>query len=145
MTVTASHQWVLPTVVEFPPLQEIDLPLPIRAMLRRRGFDHSTVLELLEPKELPDPCNDFPDLERAVARVCLACERQEALAVCGDYDADGMTSTALLIRALKPLGADPIDAPGPANRGALRDDWSMESGTGETLRRWALPAALPVH
>ena len=107
MTVTASHQWVLPTVVEFPPLQEIDLPLPIRAMLRRRGFDHSTVLELLEPKELPDPCNDFPDLERAVARVCLACERQEALAVCGDYDADGMTSTALLLRALEPLGARP--------------------------------------
>ena len=105
MTATDSHQWVLPTVVEFPPLEEIDLPLPLRAMLRRRGFDHSAVVDLLEPRDLPDPCDDFPDLEQAVQRVCEACAKQEALAVCGDYDADGMTSTALLLRAFQPLGA----------------------------------------
>ena len=110
MTATDSHQWVLPTVVEFPPLEEIDLPLPIRAMLRRRGFDHSAVVDLLQPRELPDPCDDFPDLERAVQRVCQACANQETLAVCGDYDADGMTSTALLLRAFQPLGAKPSAA-----------------------------------
>jgi single-stranded-DNA-specific exonuclease len=31
---------------------------------------------------------------------------QEKIAICGDYDADGMTSTALLLRALRWLGAD---------------------------------------
>ncbi|MGE4580795.1 MAG: single-stranded-DNA-specific exonuclease RecJ [Synechococcus sp.] len=107
MTATDSHQWVLPTVVEFQPLQEIDLPLPLRAMLRRRGFDRAEVDDLIHPQELPDPCIDFPDLERAVERVCQACAEQEALAVCGDYDADGMTSTALLLRAFQPLGARP--------------------------------------
>jgi hypothetical protein len=28
--------------------------------------------------------------------------------------------------------------------GALHDGWSMESRTGATLRRWALPARLPI-
>ncbi|MEO0485595.1 MAG: hypothetical protein AAF092_06760 [Pseudomonadota bacterium] len=31
------------------------------------------------------------------------------------------------------------------NRGAVRDGWARASRTGATLRRWALPAALPVH
>ncbi|MFT5785243.1 MAG: hypothetical protein ACI9KK_000589 [Ascidiaceihabitans sp.] len=33
----------------------------------------------------------------------------------------------------------------PANRGAIRDEWHHASKTGDTLYRWALPAALPVH
>ena len=110
MTATASHQWVLPTVVEVQPLKEIDLPLPLRSMLRRRGFDHSDVLDLLEPATLPDPCDHFPDLSEAVQRICRACRDAEPLAVCGDYDADGMTSTALLLRAFQPLGARPTAA-----------------------------------
>jgi hypothetical protein len=32
----------------------------------------------------------------------------------------------------------------PANRGCLRDDWSMTSKTGRVLHRWALPALLDV-
>ena len=55
MTATDSHQWVLPSVVEFQPLPEIDLPLPLRAMLRRRGFDRAAVEDLIQPRELPDP------------------------------------------------------------------------------------------
>jgi single-stranded-DNA-specific exonuclease len=35
-----------------------------------------------------------------------AIANQEKIAICGDYDADGMTSTALLLRALRWLGAD---------------------------------------
>ena len=55
MTATASHQWVLPTVVEVQPLKEIDLPLPLRSMLRRRGFDHSDVLDLLNRQRFRIP------------------------------------------------------------------------------------------
>ena len=39
-----------------------------------------------------------------------ACRSRERVAICGDYDADGMTSTALLLRALAPLGAEPEPA-----------------------------------
>ncbi|MEY4800272.1 MAG: Single-stranded-DNA-specific exonuclease RecJ, partial [Cyanobacteriota bacterium] len=51
-----------------------------------------------------------PDLAKAVARLKRACSQGEAVAICGDYDADGMTSTALLVGVLQRLGARPIAA-----------------------------------
>jgi len=41
-------------------------------------------------------------------------------------------------------GAPAGDGPHPANAGALCDDWSGPCADGQTLRRWALPAILPV-
>ncbi len=43
------------------------------------------------------------------------------------------------------IGHAPSSDGMPANRGAVRDTWSMGSRTGQTLYRWALPAVLPVH
>ena len=105
MSATSPHTWVLPAVVDACPLHQLPLPLALRTLLLRRGLSEADVAELITPPELPDPCGHFPDLEVAVERICRACEQGEALAVCGDYDADGMTSTALLLRALQPLGA----------------------------------------
>jgi len=103
--------WSLPVVIEPDPLEELDLPLPLRCLLARRGLTHKTqAMEWLEPKELPDPLHHFPELFDAVERVAKACENGESVAICGDYDADGMTSTALLLRALTPLGAKPTHA-----------------------------------
>ena len=105
MSATSPQSWMLPAVVESSPLSGVDLPLCLRTLLSRRGFGKDAAEAILAPPPLPDPRDHFPDLEAAVARVCQACERGDALAVCGDYDADGMTSTALLLRALGPLGA----------------------------------------
>ncbi|HEX9028916.1 MAG TPA: single-stranded-DNA-specific exonuclease RecJ [Anaerolineales bacterium] len=44
-------------------------------------------------------------IPEAVERICRAIERQEFIAVYGDYDADGVTATALLTQALQALGA----------------------------------------
>ncbi|MEB3229785.1 MAG: single-stranded-DNA-specific exonuclease RecJ [Leptolyngbyaceae bacterium] len=55
--------------------------------------------------DLPSPLEDFPDLAIAVQYLVAAIAQGEKIAICGDYDADGMTSTALLIRALRELGA----------------------------------------
>ena len=46
MTASDSHQWVLPAVVDPQPLTEIDLPLPIRTLLMRRGLDLNGVKDL---------------------------------------------------------------------------------------------------
>lgn len=129
MTASDSHQWVLPAVVDPQPLSEIDLPLPIRTLLIRRGLDLNGVKDLLAPPELPDPCSDFPDLAIAVERVCRACQTHECLAVCGDYDADGMTSTALLLRALQPLGAK-AKAAIPSR---MEDGYGLNTGMVERL------------
>ncbi len=44
------------------------------------------------------------DMPRALDRIQRALARQERITVHGDYDADGVTSAALLIRALRTLG-----------------------------------------
>ena len=45
-------------------------------------------------------------MKKAVERIVLARERQEKIAIFGDYDADGVTATALLFEALENLGFD---------------------------------------
>jgi single-stranded-DNA-specific exonuclease len=87
------------------------LPEPLLALLSRRGFNSpEAIAALLDPEAAPAAGRHFPDLAKAVARLKRACSQGEAVAICGDYDADGMTSTALLVGVLQRLGARPIAA-----------------------------------
>ncbi|MFB0611316.1 single-stranded-DNA-specific exonuclease RecJ [Aurantiacibacter poecillastricola] len=54
---------------------------------------------------LPDP-SQFQDMDRAAERIADAVLSQETITVYGDYDVDGATSAALLIRLLRMLGHD---------------------------------------
>ena len=58
-----------------------------------------------ETQQLPSPLTEFPDLKLSLQLLEQAITQQHKIAICGDYDADGMTSTALLLRAFKGLGA----------------------------------------
>ncbi len=103
--------WTLPTPIGLDPLPDVQLPLPLRAILARRFIaseDKEYIDEIINPPTLPDPKKHFPDLEKSVSRLCKACEKNELIAICGDYDADGMTSTALMLKTLITLGAKPI-------------------------------------
>jgi single-stranded-DNA-specific exonuclease len=62
--------------------------------------------EFLNPLEttLTHP-NAFVDMPKAVERIAKAVDNGENILVYGDFDADGVTSTALLIRTLRELGA----------------------------------------
>jgi single-stranded-DNA-specific exonuclease len=78
-------------------------------VLINRGIETLTQAELFihpETAELPSPLTEFPDLEISLDILVKAIESKSKIAICGDYDADGMTSTALLLRALSALGAD---------------------------------------
>jgi single-stranded-DNA-specific exonuclease len=55
---------------------------------------------------MPDP-SIFRDMDRAAERLADSVERREAVTIFGDYDVDGATSAALLIRLLRDLGLDP--------------------------------------
>lgn len=55
---------------------------------------------------LPDP-SVFRDMDTAASRIADAVERGEAVTLFGDYDVDGATSAALLIRLLRDLGLTP--------------------------------------
>ena len=88
--------------------QSTDLsPLLTQVMLNRGVETPEAALEFLNPESLllPSPLDEFPDLAQSVEILMQAIELQEKIAICGDYDADGMTSTALLMRALRFLGA----------------------------------------
>lgn len=55
---------------------------------------------------MPDP-SIFRDMDKAAQRLADAVERRESVTIFGDYDVDGATSAALLIRLLRDLGLDP--------------------------------------
>ncbi|QLC25041.1 single-stranded-DNA-specific exonuclease RecJ [Parasphingopyxis algicola] len=54
---------------------------------------------------MPDP-SIFRDMDRAAERIVAAIEAREQVTIFGDYDVDGATSAALLIRLLRDLGLD---------------------------------------
>jgi len=81
-------------------------PLLAQVLIHRGISSIETAQEFLLPDSvpLPSPLDEFPDLAIAINYLAEAIAQQQAIAICGDYDADGMTSTALLIRALRTLG-----------------------------------------
>ena len=48
------------------------------------------------------------DLDVAIKRLLTAAQRGETVMIHGDYDVDGMTSTAILVRTLEAIGAKPV-------------------------------------
>ena len=60
-----------------------------------------------DDRMLTDPMH-MPGMERAVNRIREAIDKGEKIAVYGDYDVDGISSTALVLRYLKSIGADCI-------------------------------------
>ena len=105
MSTAAQPQlWQLPLATDATPLQTLPLPLPLRAVLMRRGInDLDQAKQWLTPSALPPADEHFPGLQLAVTRLIAACQSGETLAIRGDYDADGMTSTALLMERCNPL------------------------------------------
>jgi single-stranded-DNA-specific exonuclease len=74
--------------------------------LVNRGFSEITEIEnFLSPrlKNLADPFL-LPNMDKAVERLFCAREKNEPLVIFGDYDVDGVTSTALLAEFLRALG-----------------------------------------
>jgi single-stranded-DNA-specific exonuclease len=55
---------------------------------------------------MPDP-SIFRDMEAAATRLAEAVEAREPITIFGDYDVDGATSAALMVRLLRDLGCDP--------------------------------------
>jgi single-stranded-DNA-specific exonuclease len=80
-------------------------PLLAQCLLNRGLGEASSIIPFLQPrlKHLADPFL-LPDMAAAVERLLRARQRQEPLVIFGDYDVDGVTSTALLLEVLGRLG-----------------------------------------
>lgn len=84
------------------------LPDLISRVLAGRGVPFETALEFLDPtlrRLMPEPCS-MMDCEAASDRLARAIERNERVAIFGDYDVDGASSSALLYRFLTHFGVE---------------------------------------
>ena len=85
------------------------MPRAVAWALARRGCASASLGEFLNPRldRLADP-SGMVDMDRAVDRVTRAIDDGETLFVHGDYDVDGITGTAFLVRTLRSLKANVV-------------------------------------
>jgi single-stranded-DNA-specific exonuclease len=86
--------------------QQLELPEPVCRLLAARGIGPEQAKGFLNPTlraQLPDPA-DFLDMEKAAARLSVAIAAGEPIGIFGDYDVDGATASAVLVRFLRSIG-----------------------------------------
>ena len=91
-------------------MQRHELPDLLARIIAGRGIDLDGIEDFLEPslkRLMPDPYT-LTDMELAAQRLADAITRNEQIAIFGDYDVDGATSSALLARFLRQCGLDPL-------------------------------------
>ena len=124
-----------PEVVQQISLSTGLLPL-VSQVVVNRGIDNPDLAHIYidpETEELPSPLDEFPDLAASIQLLEEAIASGEKIAICGDYDADGMTSTALLLRGLRHLGAD-VDYAIPSR---MKDGYGINQRIVEEFRKVA--------
>jgi len=85
----------------------LGLPEPVAWALVRRGLaDPAAAREFMSSDGPLAPAEDLPGIAEAADRLARAVRAGERIAVHGDYDCDGITSTAILVSALRGRGAD---------------------------------------
>ena len=104
--------WLDPPILEVPDsLRQAvgGIPLVAETLARRGVRTPEAAQAFLDPAAYsPADPTDFPDLTRAAERLQRAIQHGERIAIWGDFDADGQTSTALLLEVLGALGADVV-------------------------------------
>ena len=76
-----------------------------RQLLKKRGVSD----DFLRPQYRPEFYADLPDLDKAVERIKRAVEQDEKILIYGDYDADGVTASSVMLAGLKLLGAKHVE------------------------------------
>lgn len=94
-----------------PQPEEVQLPGIIRDLLKKRGYTTAEdIRRFLRPdytSELADPFL-MTGMEAAIDRIEQAIKAKQLVAVYGDYDIDGVTSTTLMMEVLEMHGLKPI-------------------------------------
>ncbi len=126
-------RWVMPDV----PLDAVerlarqyDLPEPVARLLCARSVPEGDVMGFLNPTlkdHFPDPFS-LQGMEDAANYLAQAIQDKRSIAIFGDFDVDGATSSAVLYRFLKACGIDaPIYIPGRLTEGYGPNDEAFKS------------------
>ncbi len=90
--------------------QRHELPELLARILAGRNVEVDGVEDFLDPtikRSMPDP-HVLSGMQEAAERLADAVQRNECIAIFGDYDVDGATSAALLARFLRHCGIEPL-------------------------------------
>ena len=104
-----NKRWVIQTQIT-PQADEAlsKFPYVLKQILFNRGYgtdDKARAFLKAEPNSNTNPFQ-LTGMQSAVDRIQYALDNNEPIAIYGDYDVDGVTSTALLVQALEGLGAN---------------------------------------
>jgi len=105
----ANKTWILSESIDATSNEELLAYPPLaRQLLFNRGVQNALQAELyLNPSdELIGPFGQMPDMRTATDRIIKAVNEGEKIAIYGDFDADGITATALLKEAFMGLGVE---------------------------------------
>lgn len=111
--------------------RELGVSGALAQVLVRRGFADPEQARRFLAADEEHPPGAFAGIERAIAAILAHVEVGTRITVHGDYDVDGICSTAVLVRALRALAAD-VDWYLPDR---ARDGYGLNP---ETVRRLAL-------
>ena len=87
-----------------------NIPPLVARILCLRGVGIDDAESFLHPKIqnlMPNP-TVMKDMEKAAERIAAAVEKKEKVAIIGDYDVDGATSTSVLTRFFRQVGIEPL-------------------------------------
>ncbi|MFC1979882.1 single-stranded-DNA-specific exonuclease RecJ [Chloroflexota bacterium] len=130
-------------------------PAPDNFLVADSGFP-PLILQLLYNRGFTEPsrCESFingddclsgdpfllPDMQRAIARVYQALLAGEKIAIYGDFDADGIACTALLVQGLSFLGSKAI----PYIPHRLTEGYGLNTAALETLHKQGVSLVITV-
>jgi len=109
----SGKRWVMArpdNVVTAELLRHFDIAEPVAQLMASRGIEAGTASTFLNPtlRELmPNPAH-IQDMTKAAAKVAEAIEAKKKIALFGDYDVDGATSVAQMVRFLRLFGHEPL-------------------------------------
>ncbi len=95
-------QWIIRQKDNMPGRDSDGVPFAIKELIRSRGISEDNISDFLSdnPKETYDPFL-FTGIDEASDIMLNACDSGRDIVIYGDYDADGVTSTALLYEVLR--------------------------------------------
>jgi len=137
------YRWnLLPPVPHQYLVSNSSIPPLIVQLLFNRGLKEPTQLAsfLAADQNLCSSPLLLPDMHQAVARIYQALLSGEPIAIYGDYDADGITATALLVQGLTALGGKVI----PYIPHHLTEGYGLKTTALENLRQQGIQLVVTV-
>lgn len=108
--IKAKYKWDLQpenTSIEQAVVNELKLTPIVQKILQSKGItDQKEIENILKPSIVSHDPFQLSDMTKAIERINQALDKKERILIYGDYDADGVTSTTILVTALRELGAE---------------------------------------